>query len=137
LLHLAIAWLAVQIALGNTANAGDQSGALRTLAGQPFGRFLLVLIVIGLCAMAIWQLLLAAIGHRDKHGKSRAMERADSAARAVVYAALAFTAGKVVTGAPTSSGDQQQNATAGIMAKPPGNCSSVSRGTRSSRWASA
>jgi hypothetical protein len=120
LLHLAVGWLAVQIALGNAANTGDQSGALRTLAAQPFGRFLLWLIVVGLCAMAIWQLLLAAIGHRDKQGKSRAMERVASAARVVVYAALAVTAFTVVTGAPTSSADQQQNATAGIMAKPAG-----------------
>jgi Domain of Unknown Function (DUF1206) len=120
LLHLAVGWLAVQIALGNTANTGDQSGALRTLAAQPFGRFLLVLIIVGLCAMAIWQLLLAAIGHRDKHGTSRTMERVASAARVVVYAALAVTAFTVVTGAPTSSADQQQNATAGIMAKPAG-----------------
>jgi hypothetical protein len=120
LLHLAIAWLAVQIALGNAANTGDQSGALRTLAAQPFGRFLLWLIVVGLCAMAIWQLLLAAIGHRDKHGKARTMERAASAARVLIYAALAYTATKVVTGASTSSADQQQNATAGIMAKPAG-----------------
>jgi hypothetical protein len=120
LLHLAIGWLAVQIALGNAANTGDQSGALRALAAQPFGRFLLVLIIVGLCAMTIWQLLLAAVGHRDKHGRSRTMERVASAARALVYAALAFTALTVVTGAPTSSADQQQNATAGIMAKPAG-----------------
>ena len=120
LLHLAIAWLAVQIALGRAANEGDQSGALRTLADQPFGKVLLWLIVVGLCAMAIWQLLLAAIGHRDKQGTSRTWERAASAARAVVYAALAFTAGKVVTGAATSSAGQQKKATAGIMAQPAG-----------------
>jgi Domain of Unknown Function (DUF1206). len=120
LLHLAIAWLAVQIALGNTATSGDQSGALGTLVAQPFGRFLLWLIVVGLCAMAIWQLLLAAVGHRDEHGKSRVMQRLGSAAKMLVYAAVAFTAFKVVTGAGASSGDQQQNATAGIMAKPAG-----------------
>jgi hypothetical protein len=120
LLHLAIAWLAVQIALGSAGNAGDQSGALRTLAGQPFGRVLLVLIIIGLCAMAVWQLLLGAIGHQDKHGMSRTFERLASIARAVVYAALAYTSYKTVSGAPTSSADQQQSATAGIMAKPAG-----------------
>jgi hypothetical protein len=120
LLHLAIAWLALQIALGNTATSGDQSGALGTLVAQPFGRLLLWLIVVGLCAMAIWQLLLAAVGHRDKRGRSRVVERVASGARVLVYAALAFTAVTVVTGSPTSSGDQQQNATAGIMAKPAG-----------------
>jgi hypothetical protein len=116
LLHLAIAWLAIQIAVGRSGEEGDQSGALQKLAAQPFGKVLLVLIVVGLVAMAIWQLLLAAIGHRDKHGKARTFERVASGARTVVYAVLAYTAGKVVVGAPTSSAQQQQRATAGIMA---------------------
>jgi hypothetical protein len=116
LLHLAIAWLAIQIAVGNSGQESDQSGALQTLAAQPFGKFLLVLIVIGLVAMAIWQLLLAAVGHRNKRGKARTFERVASGARTVVYAALAYTAGNVVVGTPTSSAQQQQKATAGIMA---------------------
>jgi hypothetical protein len=120
LLHLAIGWLAVQIALGKAADTGDQSGALRTLAAQPFGRFLLILIVVGLFAMAVWQLLLAAVGHRNKHGKSRTFERLASAGRVVVYTALAVTGIGVVTGAQSSSADQQQQATEGIMAKPAG-----------------
>lgn len=120
LLHLAVAWLAWQIAFGQAGEAGDQSGAFRTLAAQPFGRFLLWLIIVGLGAMAIWQASLAIWGHRQKHGRSRVFERLASAARVLVYTALAFTAGRVVTGAPSSSGDQQQNATAGIMAKPAG-----------------
>jgi hypothetical protein len=120
ILHLAVAWLAVQIALGHASDSGDQSGAFRTLAGQPFGRFLLIFVVVGLCAMAIWQLLLAVDGHRDQRGAARAFERLASAARVAIYAALAFTAGKVVKGAPASSADQQENATAGIMARPAG-----------------
>jgi hypothetical protein len=40
--------------------------------------------------MAMWQLLLAAIGHRDKHGRSRTTERVASAARVVFYPALVY-----------------------------------------------
>jgi hypothetical protein len=119
LLHLAVAWLAVQIALGHPAQ-GDQGGAFQYLAGRPFGRFLLVLIVVGLAAMAVWQLLLAAIGHREERGFSRTAERVASAARTVIYAALAWTAYRVVAGTPTSNAEQAQNATAGVMAKPAG-----------------
>lgn len=119
-LHLAVAWLAVQIALGHAKDSGDQSGAFRTVAGQPFGKFILVLIIVGLGAMAIWQLLLAFNGHHDKRGGARVFERVASAARAVIYTALAVTAEKVVTGAPASSADQQQSATAGVMASPAG-----------------
>jgi hypothetical protein len=120
LLHLAVAWLAVQIALGDSGEEGDQSGAFRILLRQPFGRVLLVAIVIGLAAMAVWQLLEAAVGHRDERGLGRTGERLVSVGRTVIYAALAWTAGRIVVGAPTSSADQQQHVTAGMLAQPAG-----------------
>jgi Domain of Unknown Function (DUF1206) len=120
LLHLALGWLAVQIALGHSSDEGDQAGAFRSLAGQPFGRVLLIAIVVGLAAMTVWQLLLAAVGHRAEHGWHRTFERLASLGRTVFYAALAWTAGKVVAGASTSSAEQQQNTTAGVLAHPAG-----------------
>jgi hypothetical protein len=120
LLHLAVAWLAVQIALGHTGAEGDQAGAFRYVAGQPFGRFVLVVTVVGLAAMALWQLLLAAIGHREERGFARIAERVASACRAVIYAALAWTAYRVVAGTPPSNAEQAQHATAGVMVKPYG-----------------
>ena len=118
LLHLAVAWLAVQIAAGRPRDTGDQSGAFRTLASQPFGRSLLVVVIVGLAAMAVWQLLLAAVGHRNEYGRQRTFERLASLGRTIIYAALAWTAFKVFSGAPTSSAQQQQAATAGVMAHP-------------------
>jgi hypothetical protein len=120
LLHLAVAWLTLQIAFGRTGQEGSQSGAFRLLANQPFGRPLLVAIAIGLLAMAVWQLLEATIGHRDRTGRRRTAERVLSAARTVVYAALAWTAFQVQAGAPTSSAGQQEQATAGVLAHPVG-----------------
>jgi hypothetical protein len=76
--------------------------------------------VVGLAAMAVWQLLLAFIGHRAERGFSRTAERAASVARTVIYAALAWTAYKVVVGTPTSNAEQAQAATAGVMAHPAG-----------------
>lgn len=111
-LHLTIAWLAVQIALGNSSQEGDQSGALSTLAGNAFGRVLLGIIALGLVAMVVWQALVAIIGTGDKK-----MDRVSSAARAVVYAVLAFATIKaVVSGGPGSSAQKQQQATSGVMA---------------------
>jgi hypothetical protein len=118
--HLAVGWLALQLALGHPTGESDQSGAFQLLAGQPFGRVLLVVIIIGLVAMAVWQLLLAAVGHREESGHRRTFERIASAGRAIVYGALAYTAAKVVAGAHPSSANQQQNATAGILAHPAG-----------------
>jgi hypothetical protein len=120
LLHLAIAWLAIQLVIGHAPGETDQSGAFQTVVHQPFGRFLLALVAIGLAAMALWQLLLAAVGHRDERGKARTFERLASAGRTLIYSALAWTALRIVLGAPTSSAQQQQNATAGILAHPAG-----------------
>jgi hypothetical protein len=90
------------------------------VAEQPFGQFVLVVMIVGLAGMAIWQALLAAVGHRDQEGTSRVVERVASGARAVIYTVLAVTAGKVVAGAPASNAGQQQNATQGLMSKPAG-----------------
>jgi hypothetical protein len=119
-LHMLLAYLVVQIAFGGGGKEGDQSGAFRTVAEQPFGKAVLVVMIIGLAAMAIWQALLAAVGHRNQEGRRRVFERIGSGARAVIYAALAVTAGKVVAGAPTSNAGQQQNATQGLLSKPAG-----------------
>lgn len=54
--HFLIGWLALQIAWGASAKkSADTSGALKTLADQPFGRVLLWLVAVGLVALALWQ----------------------------------------------------------------------------------
>lgn len=115
LTHLIVAWLAIQIAFGEPAAAGDQSGALRTLTAQPYGKVLVIAACIGLAAMAVWQLLEAAAGHRRERGRTRTFERAASAGRTVFYGYLAYTAFVVTKGAGPSSADKQQTTTAQLM----------------------
>jgi hypothetical protein len=120
LLHLAIAWLAVQIAANRGARGADQAGAFRLIRHQPLGTALLIVIAVGLAAMAVWQLLLAAFGHRQYQGKRRIFERIASGGRVVAYVFLCWTAVKVLRGSSTSSAATQQRATAGILAHPAG-----------------
>ena len=115
LIHLLFAWLALQIAFGGSAEDSDQSGALQTIAKQPFGTVLIVLIIVGLAAMAIWQAMEAAIGHRGDSGKRRVAERVVSAGRAVVYASFAWTGIKVLQGSSASSADSQQKVSQHMM----------------------
>ncbi len=118
LLHLAVAWLALEIAWGHPATTSDQGGAFRLLARQPLGRPLLWAIIVGLAAMAIWQLTEAIAGHRL--ADHRAFERIVSVGRVIVYLALAWTAYRVAAGAAVSSAGDQQAATAGVLAHPAG-----------------
>jgi hypothetical protein len=115
IVHLLFAWLALQIAFGNASQEGDQTGAMQTLAQQPLGKVLLVLIAIGLAAMAIWQALEAAVGNTVYSGGRRTLERLSSAGRTIVYGYLAWTAVKVVRDAASSSADQQQQKTQDLM----------------------
>jgi hypothetical protein len=115
IVHLLFAWLALQIAFGKPSDDGDQSGALRTLAAQPLGKFLVVAIAVGLLAMAIWQAFEAALGHREDRGRERVLERVASAGRTLVYAYFAWTCYKVFTDANSSSADKQQALTERLM----------------------
>ncbi len=120
IVHLAVAWLALQLTLGHAGGDEGQSGAFRAVAAQPFGRFILFVVIVGLLAMAVWQLLLAFVGHRNEQGWHRPFERAASAGRTVIYVGLALTAWQVVHGTAKSSAAQQQDFTANLMAKPGG-----------------
>ena len=115
IIHLLFAWLILQIAFSGSSTDGDQSGALHKLAEKPFGTFLIIVIVIGLIAMVIWQLLEAAIGHRSERGRHRLYERIVSGARALFYAYFAWTGIKVLRGKSTSSADTQQKASEDLM----------------------
>jgi Domain of Unknown Function (DUF1206) len=115
LMHVLMAWLAAQIASGRSSAEGDQYGAFGLLARNPAGRALLAAVMVGLAAMSVWQVLAAAIGHRDREGARRAVERAVSGCRAVVYGYLAWLAGKVVFGGASSSAGKQERATAGAL----------------------
>jgi hypothetical protein len=119
-LHAAVAWLAVQIALGRPATEGDQSGAFRLLASAPLGRVLVWFVAVGLVAMAIWQLIEAVVGYTEERGGRRTLDRVVSGFRTVIYAALAWTAVQVVRGTPTSNAAQQAKATGGALAAPGG-----------------
>src|SRR4026208_1871957 len=67
--HLLIGWLALHIAWRTSASKGAEfSGALRTLADQPFGKILLWLVAVGLVALALWQASEAIWRYRNLQG---------------------------------------------------------------------
>jgi hypothetical protein len=116
ILHLLFAWIALQVAFGASNQESDQSGALRQMAGNGWGRFLVIAIGVGLVAMAIWQLFEAAIGESGMTNRRAIFERVVSAGRAILYAYLAYTAWKVFQGANPSMADNQESKSAGLMA---------------------
>jgi hypothetical protein len=123
--HVLVAWLALQLAWGGGGESADQSGAMATLAESTFGKPLLWVVAIGLIALAVWQ---AAEVLRWRHGwsasgkaRTTAVKKSGKAiVKAVIYAALAVLAIRFATGGGQSSSQQQQQTTAGVFAWPAG-----------------
>jgi hypothetical protein len=114
-IHLLFAWLALQVAFGNSAKETDQSGALQTIAKGPGGKFLMVLIIIGMIALALWQVFEAVIGERGKQGKQAIMQRAVAGCRAVLYGYFAVLSIKVLNGSQGSQAQSQQSSASSMM----------------------
>jgi len=119
--HLLIGWLAVQIAWSaSDSKSADVSGALKTLAVQPFGKVLLWLVAVGLVALALWQASEVIWGYRNREGAKRVRKQVTSGVMAVIYAALGISAASVALGSGSSSSQSQKQATTGVLAWPAG-----------------
>ncbi|MGY1809046.1 DUF1206 domain-containing protein [Blastococcus sp. SYSU D00669] len=124
--HLLVAWLALQLAWGGGGGeSADQSGALSTLAESPVGKPLLWVIAVGLVALAAWQAM-EVLRWRSGWSASGQLRKkalwksAKALAKAAVYAALAVLAIKFATGNGQSSSQSQQQTTAGVFGWPAG-----------------
>jgi hypothetical protein len=114
--------LAVQVALGGREESPDKGGALQTIAEQPLGRGLLVLLALGLAGYAVWRL---AQGFLDRDSEGEGLKglakRGGAIARGGWYGALAaFTVGRIVSGESSGGGSSEQKTTAGVFDLPLG-----------------
>ncbi|MQA32655.1 DUF1206 domain-containing protein [Modestobacter roseus] len=137
LLHLAVAWLALQLAWRETGTTGtggnrgpgrettaDPSGALSVLAGSPSGTVALWVLVAGLAGLALWQAAEVLRHHRSVPPPGRARWSAlarmvRTVATAAVYGYLAVLAARAtVTGGQQR--DEEQSAVRGVLGWPGG-----------------
>jgi hypothetical protein len=107
--------LAIKLALGSGGKTTNQQGALQTIAAQPFGKVLLILVAIGLAGYSAWRLLRAAIGHGTREPDS-AFDRLGGAASGLVYGALCVVAVKILLGSGSGGGSSAPSkTTAGVL----------------------
>jgi flagellar biogenesis protein FliO len=114
-IHLLFAWVAMQVAVGRSDAESDQSGALQNLASKPFGETMVIVVVVGMVALAIWQAFEAVIGESGERDSEAVAERVISGARAIVYLWLAWIGVRVVSGTNASQGDNQQRNASSLM----------------------
>jgi len=117
--YLVIGILAIKLALGDGGRATNQQGALQTIAKQPFGTVLLIVVAVGLAGYASWRLLRAAIGHGPE-GADDTKERISGLVSGIGYAALFITAAKIIAGSGGGGSSNPDKATGGVLGWPGG-----------------
>jgi hypothetical protein len=94
-----IAALALAVALGKRSRPEDQQGALKTIADQPFGRFLLVALAVGLVAFAFWCIAQAILGEKLETARDvNVFKRIGLGALGLLYLALCALCIGIVAG---------------------------------------
>jgi hypothetical protein len=119
-LYGVIGILALKIALGAGDESPDKSGALREIAQQPFGEFLLIVLALGFGAHALWRLAEAILDSNDQgDGLKGLAKRLGYLGRAGLYGALCgLTIAKVL--GTSDRGGNEQETTGGVLAMPLG-----------------
>ena len=118
LIYGIIGVLAVKLAVGAGGKTTNQQGALRTIAEQPFGKVLLILVAIGLGGYALWRLIRALLGHGPEDSDST-FDRVAAFGSGIVYAGLCAVAVEILLGGGGKSGSAQKT-TAGVFGWPAG-----------------
>ncbi|OUL26479.1 hypothetical protein BV372_26770 [Nostoc sp. T09] len=112
--------LAAQAAFGTGGRTTDTKGALQTLVEQPFGKFLLALVAIGLIGYVIWRFVQAIKDPENKGKDAKGLaQRVGYAINGVLYGSLAYSAVQIVLGSGGSgNSNSTQDWTAHLLSQP-------------------
>jgi amino acid transporter len=109
--HLLVAWVAVELALGDQHRDYSGQGALRQLADQPVGRGLVWAIAVGMLGFCVQRVV---EGFLDEDGRWRAW------GKAVVYAAVGVSASMIAAGSGGGGSGKERSLSARVMDHPGG-----------------
>jgi hypothetical protein len=116
--HLTIAWLAIQLALGDHSGSASRQGALSQLAQQPFGKFVVWVIAIGMVFLVVWKLLEAFVDSQVEDGAKQWLKPAVNVGKAIVYGTLGVSAFHTATGSTSKSSSSTSSWTSKLMDQP-------------------
>jgi hypothetical protein len=113
--------LAIKLALGVGGKTTDQSGALKTIAAQPFGEVMLILVATGLAGYSLWRLFHAFLGHgREKTDDT--FDRLAALGSGIAYGIVCAVAIDILLhrGSGNGSSGSASKAAAGVLGWPAG-----------------
>ncbi len=121
LVYLVIGWLALMTALRVGGQTTDPQGALTTIYFQPFGKFLLFIIVVGFIAYALWQFARAYFDpDAQDTGAKETVRRIGYAIVGITYLGFALASLRLMlqNAAPQGSNASTQDWTARLLSAP-------------------
>ncbi len=119
LIYGIIGILAIKVAIGAGGKTTNQQGALKTIAAQPFGKILLILVAVGLAGYALWRLTHALLGHGPE-GSDSTFDRVAALASGIVYGGLCAIAVEILLGSGGQSSGNADKTTGGVLGWPGG-----------------
>ena len=96
--YLVLAWLGIQLAMGDQEGKATTKGAVAQLAEQPFGTFMIVVVAIGMFLLVVWRLFDLFLGHHEDDGADLWKHRASDLLKAILYGAICWSAISVLMG---------------------------------------
>lgn len=123
IVYVTVGLLATLTVFNMGGETTSSSGALQTIAQQPFGQILLGIVAVGLVGYVLWRFVQAIKDpeHRKSNDAKGIFRRLGYAINGVVYGGIAFTAVQLLVGAgggSQGSNDSTQVWTAKIMSQP-------------------
>ncbi|WP_245927745.1 DUF1206 domain-containing protein [Aphanothece hegewaldii] len=121
MVYFIIGLLAAQAAFGVGGKTTDSKGALQMIVTQPFGKFLLSLVTVGLIGYALWRTVETFLDPEHPHqhrGAKQIARRLGYAISALSYFVLAATAIKLILGSGGGSNNSTQDWTARFLSQP-------------------
>jgi fumarate reductase subunit D len=113
--------LALKLAIGAGGKATDQGGALKTIAHQPFGKVMLIVVAIGLAGYSLWRLLHALLGHGPEKSDD-AFDRVAALGSGIAYGVICAIAVKILLepGSGKGTSGSTPKAAGGVLGWPAG-----------------
>lgn len=122
ILYVVIGILAAFLGFGHGGSATDQRGALGAITALPFGKFLLVIVTIGLFAFGLWSIIQGIFDTEGEGKRAKGIiARIGYAAVGVSYIVLGFGSLRLLTGsgsAGQSTTSSTQDWTATLLKQP-------------------
>jgi hypothetical protein len=121
LVYFTVGLLAAQAAIGSGGKTTDSSGALETIVTQPFGKFLLSIVTLGLIGYALWRLVQTILDPENstqQMNAKRIAKRLGYAFSGIAYIGLAITAIRLIIGSGGNNSDTVEDWTVYFLSQP-------------------